>query len=113
MSVTVLLSLKRGVRKLGKPAGNGADAPRTMDSAADTLKNLWTRTRILRKTYQSLSYSTTMKQEERYAQNIIFFGGGERRWRGGGRGGTDQFLYGTGFFSLYDLLIVLYFFCGF
>ena len=75
MSVTVLLSLKSGARKLGKRAGNGADAPRTLDSAADTLKSLWTRTGILRKTYQSLSHSTTMKLEERYAQNTTFIGG--------------------------------------
>lgn len=79
MSAAVLLSLKKGERKMGKRAGNGADAPITLDSAADTLKSLWTRRRILRKTYQSLSYSTTMKLEERYAQNII--GGGLARGR--------------------------------
>ena len=76
MSVAVLLSLKKGDRKLAKRAGNGADAPRTLDLAADTLKSSWTRKKILRKTYQSLSYSTTMKLEERYAQNIFFWGGG-------------------------------------
>ena len=81
MSAAVLLSLKKGDRKLGKRAGNGADAPITLDSAADTLKSLWTRRRILRKTYQSLSYSTTMKLEERYVQNIILGGGGLARGR--------------------------------
>lgn len=95
MSVTVLLSLKKGARKLGKRAGNGADAPRTLDSAADTRKSLWSRTRILRKTYQSLSHSITMKREERYAQSIIILGGGvdgvERRGGGGGRYGLTRF----------------------
>ena len=84
MSVTVLLSLKKGARKLGKRVGNGADAPRTLDSAAGTLKGLWTRTRILRKTYQSLSHSTTMKLEERYTQNTTCIGGG-----GGGKCGVE------------------------
>lgn len=110
MSVTVLLSLRKGARKLEKRAGNGAGAPRTLDLAADTLKSLWTRTRILRKTYQSLSHSTTMKLEERYAQNISFLGVRvERQGRKGWQRGTDPVWYGAGCFSLYDLLIVLYF----
>ena len=90
MSVTVLLSLKKGATKLGKRVGNGADAPRTLDSAAGTLKSLWTRTRILRKTYQSLSHSTTMKLEERYNQNTTCIGGGRGVWsRRGGAGGRE------------------------
>jgi len=40
-----------------------------------------------------------------------FLGGGglERRGGRGGLGGTDQVLYGTGCFPLYDLLIAYFF----